>query len=91
VFYTKMAKLFVKKYGRDLADDQDFAVDVADPPDSAANEVVHEVLSEEEKGFRAAHHKALWTVRELYLKGERGTYCEYRGSGTGTGGSMALC
>ncbi|KAJ7794012.1 hypothetical protein B0H14DRAFT_2622307 [Mycena olivaceomarginata] len=56
-----MAKLFVKKYGRDLADDQDFAVEVADPPDSVANEVVHEVLSEEEKGFRAAHHKALRT------------------------------
>jgi hypothetical protein len=90
-FYTKMAKLFVKKYGHHLADDQDFDVDVADPPDSAADEVVHEVLTEEEQEFRAEHHKTLRTVRQLYLKGERGTYCGYRGSGIGTGGSMALC
>ncbi|KAK7017234.1 hypothetical protein R3P38DRAFT_3201625 [Favolaschia claudopus] len=40
-FYTKMAKLFVRKYGCDLNDDQDLAVDVEDPPDEAANEVVH--------------------------------------------------
>ncbi|KAJ7828220.1 hypothetical protein B0H14DRAFT_3466418 [Mycena olivaceomarginata] len=72
-FYTKMAKLFVKKYGHHLADDQDFDVDVADPPDSAADEVVHEVLTEEEREFRAEHHKTLRAVREL-------------GSAIGTGG-----
>ncbi|KAJ7207759.1 hypothetical protein B0H12DRAFT_1243079 [Mycena haematopus] len=56
-FYTKVAKLYVKKYGYDLADDQDLAVDVEDPPDSAADEVVHEMLSPEELAPRAAYHK----------------------------------
>ncbi|KAJ7798678.1 hypothetical protein B0H14DRAFT_3492276 [Mycena olivaceomarginata] len=54
-----MAKLFIKKYGRDIRDDQDLAEDVADPPDEAANEVVHEVLTEEEQAFRADHLKTL--------------------------------
>ncbi|KAJ7817253.1 hypothetical protein B0H14DRAFT_3474731 [Mycena olivaceomarginata] len=34
--------LYVKKYGYHLADDQDLAEDVEDPPDEAADEVVHE-------------------------------------------------
>ncbi|KAJ7686442.1 hypothetical protein B0H14DRAFT_2654290 [Mycena olivaceomarginata] len=68
-FYTKMTKLFVKKYGRHLGDDQDFAMDVADPPDSAADEVVHEFLSEEEKEFRATHYKTLRTrIAEWYRR-----------------------
>lgn len=62
-FLTKMAKLFIKKYGRDIRDDQDLAEDVADPPDEAANEVVHEVLTEEEQAFRADHLKTLRSVR----------------------------
>ncbi|KAJ7888647.1 hypothetical protein B0H14DRAFT_3714875 [Mycena olivaceomarginata] len=58
-FYIKMVKLYIKKYGRHLADDQDFAFDVADPPDKAANEVVHEVLDSEEEAFRKAYLKTL--------------------------------
>jgi hypothetical protein len=58
-FYTKMAKLYVKKYGLHLADDQDLAVDIKDPPDSAANKVMHKVLSKEEQEFRAVYHKTL--------------------------------
>ncbi|KAJ7310819.1 hypothetical protein DFH08DRAFT_974219 [Mycena albidolilacea] len=59
LFYTKIGKLFIKKYGYHLRDDQDLAVDVADPPDSAANEVVHEILTEEEKSFRADYLQTL--------------------------------
>jgi hypothetical protein len=36
-FYIKMSKLYVKKYGWHLVDDQDLAEDVEDPPDEAAN------------------------------------------------------
>jgi hypothetical protein len=61
-FYTKVAKLYFKKYGYHLEDDQDFAVDIADPPDSAADDVVHEVLSPEEVTFRAECLTKLRTV-----------------------------
>ncbi|KAJ7803805.1 hypothetical protein B0H14DRAFT_3486977 [Mycena olivaceomarginata] len=54
-FYTRMAKLYLKKYGYHLADDEDFAEDIEDPPDSAADEVVHEVMTEEEQVFRAKY------------------------------------
>ncbi|KAJ7806241.1 hypothetical protein B0H14DRAFT_2610579 [Mycena olivaceomarginata] len=54
-FYTRMAKLYLKKYGYHLADDEDFAEDIEDPPDSAADEVVHEVMTEEEQAFRAKY------------------------------------
>ncbi|KAJ6478369.1 hypothetical protein C8R45DRAFT_934138 [Mycena sanguinolenta] len=60
-FYTKMAKLFIKKYGRHIQDDQDLTEDVDDPPDDAADEVVHEVLTPEEQQFRTEHLKALRT------------------------------
>ncbi|KAJ7839469.1 hypothetical protein B0H14DRAFT_3458715 [Mycena olivaceomarginata] len=53
LFYTKVAKLYFKKYGYHLEDDQDFAVDITDPPDSAADDIVHEMLSPEEVMFRA--------------------------------------
>jgi hypothetical protein len=43
-FYLKLAKLYIKKYGRHLADDQDLAFNIEDPPDTAANKVIHEVL-----------------------------------------------
>jgi hypothetical protein len=58
-FYRKMVKLYILKYGYHLADNQDLAEDVDDPPDSAANEVVHEVLTEEEKTFRQEYAKKL--------------------------------
>lgn len=57
-FYRKMVKLYILKYGYHLADNQDLAEDVDDPPDSAANEVVHEVLTEE-KTFRQEYAKKL--------------------------------
>ncbi|KAJ7028994.1 hypothetical protein C8F04DRAFT_1265389 [Mycena alexandri] len=59
VFYTKMMKLYVKKYGYQLADDEDLEVDIEDPPDSAADEVVHERLPPEETDFRVKYSKAL--------------------------------
>jgi hypothetical protein len=61
-FYTKMAKLYIKKYGRHLVDDQDLEFDVPDPKDSAADEVVHEVLDDTEKQFCAEHLKTLRNV-----------------------------
>ncbi|KAJ7809733.1 hypothetical protein B0H14DRAFT_2607887 [Mycena olivaceomarginata] len=53
LFYTKVAKLYFKKYGYYLEDDQDFAVNIADPPDLAADNIVQEMLSPEEVMFRA--------------------------------------
>ncbi|KAJ7048760.1 hypothetical protein C8F01DRAFT_1379496 [Mycena amicta] len=58
-FYLKMAKLYILKYGRNLADDQDLSVDIEDPPDDAANLVVHEALTAEEEASRAAYLKLL--------------------------------
>ncbi|KAJ7780817.1 hypothetical protein DFH07DRAFT_765303 [Mycena maculata] len=62
VFYTKIAKLFVLKYGYDLGDDEDFEVDVEDPPDEAAEMVMHEILPEGEGERRSAYKKNLRTV-----------------------------
>jgi hypothetical protein len=60
-----MAKLYIRKYGYHLGDDQDLAVDVDDPPDSAADEVVHEQLSEEEQQSRVEYQKNLRGVSGL--------------------------
>ncbi|KAJ7699837.1 hypothetical protein B0H14DRAFT_3528293 [Mycena olivaceomarginata] len=49
--------LYVKKYGYHLADDQDLAEDVEDPPDEAVDEVVHDVMSPEEQEFCAQYTK----------------------------------
>jgi hypothetical protein len=65
-FYLKIAKLYIKKYGRHLADDQDLAFDIEDPPDEAADEVVHEVLDAEEEVFRTAYLKTLRGVRDFF-------------------------
>ncbi|KAJ6556066.1 hypothetical protein B0H19DRAFT_1376963 [Mycena capillaripes] len=59
-FYTKMVKLYIAKYGYHLRDDQDLGFDVEDPPDSA-DTVVHEVLDDAEKEFRALYLKNLRT------------------------------
>ncbi|KAJ7049327.1 hypothetical protein C8F01DRAFT_1265521 [Mycena amicta] len=58
-FYLKMAKLYILKYGRELADDQDFAFNMEDPPDDAADLVVHQVLTAEEEASRAAFLQTL--------------------------------
>ncbi|KAJ6451146.1 hypothetical protein C8R45DRAFT_1113690 [Mycena sanguinolenta] len=42
LFYTKISRLYFIKYGTEMEDDEDLAVDVDDPPDEAANEVVNE-------------------------------------------------
>jgi hypothetical protein len=71
-FYTKIARLFVAKYGYYLKDNEDLAVDTEDPPDSVANVVVNERLSDEESEFRAKYHKNLRDVCKLfYLDFER--------------------
>ncbi|KAF8130895.1 hypothetical protein K438DRAFT_1999254 [Mycena galopus ATCC 62051] len=54
-----MAKLYILKYGYHLGDNQDLAEDVEDPPDSAANEVVHEVVAPEVQKERAEYAKNL--------------------------------
>jgi hypothetical protein len=56
-FYTKMMKLYIKKYSYHLRDDQDLAKDIADPPDSAADKVVHEMVSPEEQEERTEYSK----------------------------------
>jgi hypothetical protein len=63
-FYTKMAKLYIKKYGRHLADDQDLEFDVPDLEDPAADEAAHEVLddADAEKDFRREYLKTLRNV-----------------------------
>ncbi|KAJ6549006.1 hypothetical protein B0H19DRAFT_1265778 [Mycena capillaripes] len=58
-FYTKVAKLYLKKYPWDLADNEDYAFDFEDPPDSAADEVVHEVLDPEIEKTRVESMKTL--------------------------------
>jgi hypothetical protein len=61
-FYTKMSKLYIVKYGYELGDDKDFAVDVADPPDWVANKVVNEKLTPEEEKFRQEFYTKLRDV-----------------------------
>ncbi|KAJ7855819.1 hypothetical protein B0H13DRAFT_2357662 [Mycena leptocephala] len=46
LFYTKMTRLYLLKYGYNLADDEDLAVDVEDPADEEANMVVNERTSD---------------------------------------------
>ncbi|KAJ6528204.1 hypothetical protein B0H19DRAFT_1274998 [Mycena capillaripes] len=58
-FYTKVVKLYIKKYGRHLADHEDLAFDVEDPPDSVTNEVTHEVMDPEEQAALTEYQKAL--------------------------------
>jgi hypothetical protein len=61
-FYTKMAKLYIVKYSCHLGADEDFACDVADPPDWVANKIVNERLSPEETKFRQEYHTTLRDV-----------------------------
>jgi hypothetical protein len=84
-FYIKMSKLYVKKYGWHLADDQDLAEDVEDPPDEAANEVVHKVMLEEEKQFCKLYTKNLRIVSRavFFLKKKRNSSHLGRGLGSG--------
>ncbi|KAJ7702610.1 hypothetical protein B0H14DRAFT_3527195 [Mycena olivaceomarginata] len=60
-FYTKMTKLFTVKYGWHLEDDEDFEVDVTDPPDWVANKVVNEQLTPEEEKYRQEFHTTFRT------------------------------
>ncbi|KAF7357239.1 hypothetical protein MSAN_01318900 [Mycena sanguinolenta] len=71
-FYSKMAKLYHIKYGRKMRDDEDLEVDVEDPPDDAADEVVHEVLSDAEQALRAEEFKALRTRIGAWYRSEYG-------------------
>ncbi|KAJ7795977.1 hypothetical protein B0H14DRAFT_3495312 [Mycena olivaceomarginata] len=96
-FYTKMAKLYIRKYGYHLGDDQDLAVDVDNPPDSAADEVVHEQLSEEEQQSRVEYQKNLrgrigqWYRAEYgsLLKSDKNTFKELFTGGLGWRASKA--
>ncbi|KAJ7363061.1 hypothetical protein DFH08DRAFT_951265 [Mycena albidolilacea] len=76
-----MAKLYLKKYGYHLANDEDLTENIEDPPDSAADEVVHEVMTQEEKVFCA---KYLTKLRGIYSQRIGQWYCEeYRDLFTG--------
>ncbi|KAJ7759853.1 hypothetical protein B0H14DRAFT_3895775 [Mycena olivaceomarginata] len=72
-FYLKISKLYVKKYGLTMADDQDLEFDVADPPDSAMDKVVHEALSPEEQAVRREYMKTLRTRIGNWYRGEYGS------------------
>ncbi|KAJ6447364.1 hypothetical protein C8R47DRAFT_1231465 [Mycena vitilis] len=76
-FFEAHGEAVLQEYGYHLADNQDLAVDVADPPDSAANEVVHEKRSKEETEFRAA---SLKTVRSRIGQWYRTNYNGLLGS-----------
>ncbi|KAJ7439914.1 hypothetical protein B0H11DRAFT_1689121, partial [Mycena galericulata] len=72
-FYTKLAKLYVLKYGYDLADDEDFEYDVPDPKDEEADTVIYEVLSPEEAAFRSEYKKKLCGRLGQWFRGEYGS------------------
>lgn len=61
-FYTKMTRLYTIKYGYQLGDDEDLAVDVEDPPDEAADTVVHEKVAQDVADFRAQFYKTTRAV-----------------------------
>jgi hypothetical protein len=71
-FYTKMTRLYTVKYGRELADDEDFEFDVADPPDWVANKVVNERLTPEETKFRNEWHSKFRDVSMILKINEEG-------------------
>ncbi|KAJ7194375.1 hypothetical protein B0H12DRAFT_1082447 [Mycena haematopus] len=66
-FYTKLARLYTAKYGFNLGDNEDFAVDVVDPPDWVANKVVNERLTAEEAASRQAYWKTcqMWYDKRI--------------------------
>ncbi|KAJ7357904.1 hypothetical protein DFH08DRAFT_953111 [Mycena albidolilacea] len=86
-FYTKMTRLYTVKYGRGLADDEDFEFNVADPPDWVANKVVNERLTPEETKFRNEWHSKFrdrvgnWyrTQYQSLLKEDKTTFSEIFG------------
>jgi hypothetical protein len=61
-FYTRMARLYTLKYGYNLGDNEDLAVDIEDPPDEEADRVVNELVDEEVAIDRAKHFKKLREV-----------------------------
>ncbi|KAJ7799343.1 hypothetical protein B0H14DRAFT_2617076 [Mycena olivaceomarginata] len=79
-FYMKMSKLYIVKYGYELGDDEDFAVDVADPPDWVANKVVNEKLAPEEEKFRQEFYTKL---RDRLGQWYRHTICQPSQRGQG--------
>jgi hypothetical protein len=68
-FYLKMAKLYTVKYGFELEDNEDFEVDVEDPPDWVADTVVNVRLSAEETTKRQEYHTKLREVECLSFTG----------------------
>ncbi|KAJ6508189.1 hypothetical protein C8R45DRAFT_921961 [Mycena sanguinolenta] len=76
VFGTKLkffaCKIYAKKYGVHLADNEDLADDVEDSPDSVVDEVVHEVLSGEEVEFCVSYMRSLRTQIGTWYRSEYG-------------------
>ncbi|KAJ6475386.1 hypothetical protein C8R45DRAFT_935014 [Mycena sanguinolenta] len=61
-FYTKLTRLYFIKYGTELGDNEDLAVDVEDLPDDAANEVVNEKTGDSDtENARSKHFKFVCT------------------------------
>jgi hypothetical protein len=71
-FYTKMMRLYTVKYGRRLADNEDFEFDVADPPNWVVNKVVNECLTPEETKFRNEWHSKFRDVNMILKMNEEG-------------------
>ncbi|KAJ7747607.1 hypothetical protein B0H14DRAFT_3604655 [Mycena olivaceomarginata] len=61
------------KYGYHLADDQDLAEDVEDPPDEAVDEVVHDVMSPEEQEFCAQYTKKTCELIGAWYRAQYGS------------------
>ncbi|KAJ7863418.1 hypothetical protein B0H13DRAFT_1899648 [Mycena leptocephala] len=68
-FYTKVAKLYRRKYGFDLKDDEDFEYDIEDPPDWVADKVVNERLAPEEAQVCQTFHSKFRDVGVPYSMG----------------------
>ncbi|KAJ7780680.1 hypothetical protein DFH07DRAFT_949908 [Mycena maculata] len=82
--YTKLAKLYVIKYGYDLADNKDLDVDTEDPPDDAADVMLNEVLPNGEAERRSTYKQVLcgrisqWFRRQYggLLKEDKAVFAE---------------
>ncbi|KII87539.1 hypothetical protein PLICRDRAFT_177280 [Plicaturopsis crispa FD-325 SS-3] len=65
LFYSNVAKLFIKKYGYDLPIEEDLAEDVEDPPDDAIEEADPSTVGLSEK--EAARHASVYTNVRLKI------------------------
>ncbi|KAJ7077194.1 hypothetical protein C8R44DRAFT_896376 [Mycena epipterygia] len=70
--YTKLAKLYTLKYSFDMKDNKDFETDFEDPPDEAADGIVHGLVPEEAK-WQSDYKEALCMRIGAWLRSQYGT------------------